>query len=217
MIKNLQDPKNIDNIIKRNRDTYDSVAKEYYKKSSERISFNEKIIDRFAKYITTGKSVLDIGCAVGIDLKIFKQKGFIPTGIDFSPKMLFFARKLNPGIQIIEGDFLDVEFNEPFDAIFAQSFIHLFPKAIAVNIIKKIYDLLKNGGVAYITTTKSTQSDNGNWIEKSDYRGNFKRFRRLWTEEELQKTIQSVGFQIVDFYEISDPFKKMWAVFTAKK
>ncbi len=201
-----------------NRLTYDALAEQYEGNVNLRRGFNAKIIEHFIPFIKTGKKVLDIGCAVGLDLKIFREEGFMPVGVDFSREMVKFARKRNPGLRVIEGNFMTIDFNEQFDAVFAQSFIHLFPKKESEKVLQKIYSLLKKGGVAHVTTSKSQRSSEG-WVEKSDYRGHLKRFRKFWTKEELHAALEEVGLNIVDYYEIDDPLKEnwRWMIFTVKK
>lgn len=88
----------MEDILRKNKETYDALVEEYEEKSSVRRDFNAGVIKRFVPFITTGKKILDVGCAVGVDLEIFKEKGFIPIGIEFSHEMVLRAKKRNPGI-----------------------------------------------------------------------------------------------------------------------
>ncbi|MDE2019876.1 MAG: methyltransferase domain-containing protein [Patescibacteria group bacterium] len=203
-------------ITQKNRKTYDALAKEYDEKAAVRKTYNAGIFDRFSQFITTGKEILDIGCAVGLDLENFTEKGFIPTGIELSGEMVKRARKRNPGAKIYEGDFIKLEIQGQFDAVWAQSFIHLFPKKEVPDVLGKIRNCLKDEGVAYFTTTKSEKSSEG-WVEKADYTGNHKRFRKHWIKNELQETFEQAGFSILEYYEINDPFNKTFMIFTLKK
>lgn len=207
----------IENIIQGNKATYNMLAKEYEEKVSQRTDFNNQVVDKFIKHITTGKKVLDVGCGIGLNLQIFSERNLTPTGIDFSHEMVLFAKKRNPKTLILEGNFLETDILGPFDAIFAQAFIHLLPKPEAEIALEKIYNLLRPGGVAYLTITKSYENNNDEWIEKSDYQGGFKRFKTSWTKEEFKKSLKYRGFKILDIYEIGDPSQKIWYVFTVKK
>ncbi len=206
----------MDEILKINQTTYDALAPEYEEKSVIREDFNAKVIDRFVPFIKTGKEVLDVGCAVGLDIALFSAKGFFPTGVELSPEMVLRARKRNPGIKIIEGDFSSVSLDKKYDAIYAQSFIHLFPKEKAIRIFKKMKDFLKVGGIAHVTSSKSSISGEG-FVEKSDYAGNFKRFRKIRKKKELEASILGAGFNVANYYEIIDPYEKEWMVFTIEK
>jgi cyclopropane fatty-acyl-phospholipid synthase-like methyltransferase len=203
-------------ILKTNTKTYDALAKEYEERVSVRRDFNDARISRFIKFVTTGKEILDIGCAVGLETRIFGEKGFTVTGIELSHEMAEYARQRNPHAEIIEGNFMKTGFEKKFDGIFAQAFIHLFPKEEMETVFKKLNDLLKADGVMYLTTSRSQESKEG-WYEKLDYAGHYKRYRKFWTKEELEESLHAHGFQIVDYYEIVDPFEKCWMVFTVQK
>lgn len=204
------------NYLVNNQQTYNFLADQYEQKVIKREQLNKSVISRFIRQITTGKSVLDLGCAVGLDTNIFISKGFSVTAIDISEKMINLAKKRNKDSEIIFGDFMKTQFNKEFDAIFAQAFIHLFPKSQAILILQRIKCLLKKNGVAHITTTKSKESKEG-WYIKSDYSGNHKRYRKYWTKEELEEALIQTGFGIVDYYKIKCSFNKEWMVFAVKK
>src|SRR3989344_2161490 len=195
-------------IIDQNKSTYNALANEYDMKVSVRKSYNSGLADRFIEFITTGKEVLDIGCAVGLDLENFREKGFLPTGIELSEEMAKLARLRNPGTNIIEGNFMELDINKKFDAVWALSFIHLFPEKEVPLVLEKIKDYLKPGGVMYITTTKSQESKEG-WVEKTDYQGGYKRFRKDWTYPEIVKSLEKAKFSIVDYRDIEDPYHKL--------
>lgn len=202
-------------IINNNKNTYDALAEQYEKKVNQRKEFNKTAISQFIHYISNGNKILDLGCAVGLDASIFIENGFSVVGLELSEEMVKFARKRNPSAKILSGNFLEANFDERFDGIYAQAFVHLFPKEEAITVIKKIKSLLNKEGVAHITSSKSDESKEG-WFVKSDYSGEHKRFRKYWTKEEMEETLKQVGFVIVDYYEIKDPYEKEWMVFTAK-
>src|SRR6266571_8611665 len=57
-----------------------------------------------AAQVTPGMSMLDVACGPGYVSAAAKQLGAIPTGVDFSKKMLAIASRTFPGIDFIEGD-----------------------------------------------------------------------------------------------------------------
>ena len=203
-------------ILSKNRQTYEALAPQYEEKVTVRRDFNTAVVRRFASHITSGKEVLDIGCAVGLDMAIFASLGFTVAGLDIAPSMVKFAKKRNPEAEIYCMDFMEYQAERTFDAIFAQALIHLFPKGKVGDLLDKIYTSLNDGGTLFVTTSKSLESKEG-WFEKSDYSGKHKRFRKFWTTEELQEFLGAHGFQPVDYYEITDPYQKTWMVFTLRK
>jgi ubiquinone/menaquinone biosynthesis C-methylase UbiE len=137
---------------------YDAVAEEYEQRARARSASSKRRVERFAIFVTSGQTVLELGCAVGQELQNFNALGFETTGVELSSKMAAFARRRNPNSKIIMGDFAAMEFTRTYDAVYAQAFIHLFPKREAVVLIKKVFCLLKPDGVAFFGTTKANDS-----------------------------------------------------------
>ncbi len=77
-------------------DKYDSVW------SSLTRQFIPRLID--VAQVSPGMSVLDVACGPGYLSAAVKRAGAIPTGIDFSEKMVAIAKKMSPDISFLEGD-----------------------------------------------------------------------------------------------------------------
>ena len=77
-------------------DKYDSVWS----------SLTRQIIPQLldAAEVSSGMSVLDVACGPGYVSAAAKKLKAIPTGVDFSNKMVAIAREMFPGIQFITGD-----------------------------------------------------------------------------------------------------------------
>src|SRR5262249_59277995 len=58
--------------------------------------------------ISADMSVLDVACGPGYVSAAVKQLGALPTGIDFSEKMIAIAKKMFPDITFIQGDAQDL-------------------------------------------------------------------------------------------------------------
>ncbi len=207
---------NLVEIQKVNRATYDNLANEYEQRTKTLKNVTEYALPLFIKHLSTGKVILETGCAVGLAIKIMEEKGLIVTGIDISPKMVKYAKGRNPKSNIILGDFLTYKFSKKYNGIFSFAFIHLFPKIVALKVLQKMHQLLKSGGVLYIGTSRSDKSCEG-WEEKKDYKDKEKRFRKHWTEKELENALIKTGFKKLDLYIIEDPFKKVWMDFIVQK
>src|SRR4030042_1668742 len=207
--------KNLVEIQKVNRATYDNLANEYEQRTKILKDVTEYALSLFIKHLSTGKEILETGCAVGLAVRIMEEKGLSVTGIDISPKMVKYAKKRNPKSDIILGDFLTYKFNNNYDGIFSFAFIHLFPNNISLKILRKMHKLLKPGGILYLGTTRSEKSHEG-WEEKRDYKNKEKRFRKHWTEKELEGALIKTGFKKLDLYIIEDPFKKIWMDFVVQ-
>jgi 2-polyprenyl-3-methyl-5-hydroxy-6-metoxy-1,4-benzoquinol methylase len=202
-------------LTRYHKSTYDKVASEY----EERIVINrqtiETVLPRLMGWIKKKEKALDIGCAVGLHMKMLENLGFNVTGIDVSDEMVKYAKKRNPFSRVILGDFLDVDFGEKYDLIWALAFIHLYPKKEISKILDKINFLLEEGGICLLTTTKAEKSEEG-FFEKKDYNKKVKRFRKFWTKEELEKELRN-SFEILDYFERVDGKNKHWMLFVIKR
>jgi cyclopropane fatty-acyl-phospholipid synthase-like methyltransferase len=199
-----------------NKKIYDALALQYLQKVPEREEFSEVLLAKFIDHVKVGSTILDVGCSVGLDMATLITKGFKVVGVDISDEMAKFARERNKGSEIIVGNFLDIQFNEQFDGMVMHGFVHLFPKQTAVRTLEKAYDLLKKDGVIDITTNFSEESKEG-WFVKSDYVGNHKRYRKFWTKKEIDSVFEEIGFSIVSYSEMDDPYGTRWMIFTLKK
>jgi 2-polyprenyl-3-methyl-5-hydroxy-6-metoxy-1,4-benzoquinol methylase len=99
------------------------------------------------------KSVLEIGCGVGIDLARFASGGARVTGIDLAEKSIELARK-NFDFQSLKGDLktgngeeLECKDNS-FDCVYAHGVIQYTANAQAM--IDEIHRVLKPGGTAIL-------------------------------------------------------------------
>jgi len=59
--------------------------------------------------------------------------------------MLEVSRKISSNTRYILGDFLTYDFEElKYNGIYAQAFIHLFPREDVKKVLKKIFNLLED-------------------------------------------------------------------------
>lgn len=113
---------------------YDMCAEEYSKKRLEQggLLFNEHIempvIKKLTHHVRRGRSVLDIGCGIGVYSKAFSQKGCNVTGIDISAGMLNKAKENCAGLPVdfIHSNFIDYEFEEQFNLILGSFMLGYF-------------------------------------------------------------------------------------------
>lgn len=159
-----------------------------------------------------GPKILELGPGSGLALRILESEGINTKAIDFSGKIIEVARKTSPSTEFIEADFLEHEFSEKFDGVFAKAFIHLFPREGALRVFEKVRGLLNSGGLFFLTTTVHKESKEG-FLEKEDYEKKSLRFRKLWTEEELLEVLKAKGFRVVKkFYHGEVRPGKNWVI-----
>ncbi|MEW6659539.1 MAG: methyltransferase domain-containing protein [Thermodesulfobacteriota bacterium] len=106
------------------------------------------IYDMIAKHAAPGR-VLDIGCATGNGLSVFKSKGWEVLGLDPSPRAAQIAWELY-GVEVISGIFDTKHFinRGHFDLIIFSSVLeHLNYPDITIDEIK---DIIAAGGLVFI-------------------------------------------------------------------
>ena len=156
------------------------------------------------------KKVLDIGCGNGLMLKDLVRKNEV-YGIDISSDLLKQAEKIGIKISLFDfdrnGDFPFLE--EYFDAILIfEALEHSFNPYL---LLKKSIQVLKTGGVIYVTLPNITYPDRVKIIQKSlknalenVYKGkvppNAKRFPdiNILTLEQLRDLTQRLGLEIAE-------------------
>ena len=62
--------------------------------------------------VAPGVSVLDVACGPGYVSAAAKQLGAVPTGVDFSEKMVAIAKRMFPEIRLTQGDAQDLPFED---------------------------------------------------------------------------------------------------------
>ena len=143
-----------------NKKSYQAIAKSYAERDRKKITETtdvENALKRFVKLLPQKARVLDLGCGAGRDSQYFIKNNVQIIGIDFSPKMIFYAKKLNPqGIFHIM-DFEKLKFKKSkFDGVWANASLHHIPKSHLLNVLKNINKILKKKrGFIFKSKTRS--------------------------------------------------------------
>jgi ubiquinone/menaquinone biosynthesis C-methylase UbiE len=68
--------------------------------------------------VAAGMSVLDLACGPGYVSAAAKHLGAVPTGMDFSQKMIGLAKRMLPEIRFMQGDAQNLPFDDSsFDRV----------------------------------------------------------------------------------------------------
>ena len=155
--------------------------------------------------------VLDLGCGSGRNfLKVSDVELY---GVDFSEKMLEFAKK--------KSDFLDLDTNlkkaevfdtgfsdEFFDAVLFYAVLHCVDSSEKrKKTLEEIYRILKPGGEVFVSSWGGKQARLKNnekecfvpWTLKNGEK--FERYTYIFDLEELEELVKEVGFEIVKSWE----------------
>lgn len=144
--------------------------------------------------LVPGKRILDLGCGIGRDAAVFRDRDCKIIGIDASPELLAVAKQRLPGIDFRQCDFTKpLPFpNASFDGVWASASLLHLPKVQLPAVLREIHRVLRAGGVLFCSMKEGT----GEKMMR-DFSGEGQRFFALYVQEELRCSIQGVGFSIL--------------------
>jgi len=103
-----------------------------------------KLIDARFK---TPRSILDVGCGLGLLLSYYKEKGWQTLGTEYMQDVATFAKK-NFGVDVLIGQLEKLKLDRQFDVVvFSGVFEHLYHPD---KILKKVFKILKKDGLLII-------------------------------------------------------------------
>jgi|SRR5665213_1447437 len=216
--------RNLDRFLMRNHSTkplHQPAPVEDYSKARQVTAYNQlvsvyearhdllqpvrhTVLDWALAELPSEGTALEVGCGCGASLALIAQRGFRAVGIDFSPDMVMAAQE-HSGCPVTCVDFIAHTFTEQYDLVFAQAFIHLFPKNEVIGVLRKLQSLARRR--VFFSTTINEQSREG-WEEKDGA----VRYRSRYTRGELNDLIiATAGSEWnPDSLELGDPLNKLW-------
>ena len=186
-------------LLKIYKDNYfdnTNVGYFHYKENKELRQKNfKKWIDDAINFVSAGENVnaLDIGCAAGYCLEVFKTKGWKPFGIELNTE---YAGQLQQnGYKVYDSPFLDISFGEKY------SIITLFDVVEHLTDLQehfiKLHSILENNGVI-VLITPDYNSLQRKLLGKKWFQ--FKPIEHInyFSLTTFKKLIDSTGFKIVN-------------------
>ncbi|MFW9951387.1 MAG: class I SAM-dependent methyltransferase [Candidatus Thorarchaeota archaeon] len=152
---------------------YNRIAEDYY--SHRNLSKFDNELEEFASLLPDNGYILDVGCGAGIPtVKFLTERGFKVTGIDLSNKMLHLARENVPNADFIKMDMNELQFDKnTFNGIVSVYALFHVPKDNHFNIFKKLFEILKPGGILMINTGVSESEGTNNFFGVPMFWSNF--------------------------------------------
>ncbi|MDR1481717.1 MAG: methyltransferase domain-containing protein [Synergistaceae bacterium] len=144
-----------------------------------------------------GITALEIGCGTGLFTEIFAGYGAKILAVDLSPDLLEEARKRNLSgsqVEFLESPFEKCDARGPFDAIIGSSVLHHLDCNIA---FKKIYDLLKQGGVLSFCEPNMLNPQVWFCLRFRQFFPNFSPDETAFVRWKLSRQLKSAGFSSV--------------------
>ncbi|MCL2619613.1 MAG: methyltransferase domain-containing protein [Defluviitaleaceae bacterium] len=116
--------------------------------ASRKPQFISDCADWLVSILPKGSNLLDIGCGPGLYTKEFAKRGLKVTGLDFSENSIAYARKHDPDSKYLVSDYLELAFENQFDAItlIYCDYGALIPEE-RQNLLGRINKALKPGGL----------------------------------------------------------------------
>ena len=103
---------------------------------------------RFLQHLPKGANILDFGCGSGRDTKAFLDAGYAVEAADGSAELCRIAAEYT-GLQVKQMLFGELNAKDKYDGIWACSSILHLPKPELRDVLMKIGEALKPGGVLY--------------------------------------------------------------------
>ena len=207
----------MEDIINMNRNAYNQLALEFSARESDLVNYKQNLKTYISRFVKGSESVLEIGPGTGHLLQILEDLGCRTTAIELSEKMCEFARKNSPKTVILNQDMFTVNFcAQQFDVICALALIHTIPPREARKFMGKVKYWLKDGGMFIFDTVMYDESKEV-FIDSGEQK-DVKKFRKQYTQIELEELIYSSGFKIEDLslnYQASN--SKVWMRYACKK
>lgn len=149
---------NISNVKSMFNKYASSYQEQYMSVDSYKASLNE-FCNYFSKKNT---SILDVGCGPGNVAQYLLQQhsDFNILGIDIAPNMITLAEKNNPSATFKVMDALSLpKLNTTYDGIVCAFLLPYLSKEQAIEFINSTVNLLKKGGLLYISTMEDLNTN----------------------------------------------------------
>ncbi len=189
---------NTENMQNSLQATYDRFAMTY---DANRGLFDMSDIfnDFYSQLTQTNGSLLDLGCGAGEPFsKMFVERNWKVTGVDFSEKMIELAKHYVPEMVAIHADMLDVEFEpEQFDAIIAAYSLFHVDRDKHQHLFEKMFRWLQPGGKILFTYATKEYTGKETFSGHKEFLGE-QLFYSHGHPETLFTHLESTGFNILE-------------------
>jgi SAM-dependent methyltransferase len=183
----------LSNILTGTMRSYDKFAETYRNLHSDPGEVRRQL-DQFVALLK-GRTVLDLGCGHGRDLRSLSSHGLRTIGVDLSEKLLRMA-KADRSSEVARMDMRLLGFHSKvFDGLWVcASLLHL-PKSEAGNVLDEFYRVLRPEGLFFVS------------VKEGDFEGTIEthpgltRFFSFYRMEELQVLLSRRGFRVTESYK----------------
>ncbi len=199
--------------------SYDALAEQYAAQYFDELDgkpFDREILDRFAARVRRRGRVCDLGCGPGQIARYLAARGVEAFGIDASPAMVATARRLNPKLEVHQGDFFRLELADGALAgvVAFYSLIHCARSELG-RAVAEIHRVIAQSGQALIAVHAGT----GEVTREELYGKRVAFVATLFSEDEVRAALTAAGFRIDevvtrDPYPFEYPSRRVYATAT---
>jgi len=182
--------------------SYDKIAEEYVRQIYDELKdkpLDRQLLDRFARSVQGLGPVCDMGCGPGHVGRYLHDQGVAQViGVDLSPGMIEQARRLNPGIEFIQGNMLALDIEDhAWGGIAAfYSIIHI-PREEVVTALCELKRVLEPGGYLFIAFHRGDENLHQDELWEQKVSIDF----YLFQSDEMVSYLKQAGFTITDVIE----------------
>ena len=114
-------------------------------------------------------TILDLGCGPGRDLKTFCSMGHRAIGVDGSAEFTWMAHAYS-GCEVWQQDFIALDLPPAmFDGVFANAALFHVPAQALPEVLRRLYDSLKPGGVLFSSNPRGSNQEGWNGERYGSY------------------------------------------------
>jgi len=154
-----------EDLLEKTKQDYNKIAQEF---SATRWRIWEETEFLFNDYVMPGDKVLDLGCGNGRFFEFLRDKDINYIGVDFSEKLIEFAKEKYPKVKFQVADALNLPFpNNYFDKIYSIAVLqHIPSEEFRRQFLKEARRILKPNGFLILTVWKPESKKNLNLFFK---------------------------------------------------
>lgn len=162
---------------------YDKRAADY----ADLTQVEDPLLGHFLKDLPEEGFVLDLGCGPGHHAAAMASNGLRVDAVDGSAEMVAIA-DAQPGVTARQAQFGDIEGTDLYDGVWANFSLLHAPRAELPAHLVQLHRALKPGGLFYI----------GMKLGEGEGPDAIGRFYAYYTQEELEKHMQTAGFTPIE-------------------
>lgn len=173
---------------------YENNADSYFEQTHD-VNLEHLYVPFFAR-LPKGARILDVGCGSGRDLRVFRERGYRPIGLEPSKKLAGIARKYS-GVKVVQKFVEDLDFKDAFDAVWACASLLHIPREDLPEALVHVHECLVKEGIFFL----SVQTGVGEGFSADG------RYYSFYHEADIRKIVSQSGFRVESIWTTSDLLK----------